>query len=77
MLLSFSCCFLFEDDDVIWTVTLIHDQVFFFLPCRLDDVPLKGLKFLSQSTDSLHQGSKVNASTESLTDEGSINTHKL
>ncbi|GAA6232659.1 A-kinase anchor protein 13-like isoform X2 [Lates japonicus] len=36
----------------------------------LDDVPLKGLKFLSQSTDSLHQGSKVNASTESLTDEG-------
>ncbi|XP_053740847.1 A-kinase anchor protein 13 isoform X3 [Synchiropus splendidus] len=36
----------------------------------LDEVPLKGLKFLSQSTDSLHQGSKVNASTESLTDEG-------
>ncbi|XP_070686695.1 A-kinase anchor protein 13-like [Pempheris klunzingeri] len=36
----------------------------------LDDVPLKGLKFLSQSTDSLHQGTKVNASTESLTDEG-------
>ncbi|KAM4619268.1 uncharacterized protein ACJ7VT_008478 [Polymixia lowei] len=36
----------------------------------LDDVPLKALKFLSQSTDSLHQGSKVNASTESLTDEG-------
>ncbi|XP_071776205.2 A-kinase anchor protein 13-like isoform X3 [Centroberyx gerrardi] len=36
----------------------------------LDEVPLKGLKFLSQSTDSLHHGSKVNASTESLTDEG-------
>ncbi|CAJ1057087.1 A-kinase anchor protein 13 [Xyrichtys novacula] len=36
----------------------------------LDEVPLKGLKFLSQSTDSLNQGSKVNASTESLTDEG-------
>ncbi|XP_034391925.1 A-kinase anchor protein 13 isoform X3 [Cyclopterus lumpus] len=33
----------------------------------LDEVSLKGLKFLSQSTDSLH---KVNASTESLTDEG-------
>lgn len=32
---------------------------------------LKGLKFLSQSTDSLHKGGKVNASTESLTDEGS------
>ncbi|XP_038563070.1 A-kinase anchor protein 13-like isoform X3 [Micropterus salmoides] len=36
----------------------------------LDDVPLKSRKFLSQSTDSLHQGSKVNASMESLTDEG-------
>ncbi|XP_078024406.1 uncharacterized protein akap13b isoform X2 [Epinephelus lanceolatus] len=36
----------------------------------LDDVPLKGLKFLSQSTDSLNQGSKVSASTESLTDDG-------
>ncbi|XP_029910505.1 A-kinase anchor protein 13 isoform X2 [Myripristis murdjan] len=36
----------------------------------LDDVPLKGLKFLSQSTDSLHQGGKVSASIESLTDEG-------
>uniref|UniRef100_A0A7N5ZVI3 A-kinase anchor protein 13-like n=1 Tax=Anabas testudineus TaxID=64144 RepID=A0A7N5ZVI3_ANATE len=36
----------------------------------LDDAPLKALKFLSQSTDNLHQGSKVNASTESLTDEG-------
>ncbi|XP_035813229.2 A-kinase anchor protein 13-like isoform X3 [Amphiprion ocellaris] len=35
-----------------------------------DEVPLKGLKFLSQSTDSLHQGSKVNDSTESLMDEG-------
>ncbi|KAK1887589.1 A-kinase anchor protein 13, partial [Dissostichus eleginoides] len=34
------------------------------------EVPLKGLKSLSQSTDSLHKGSKVNASTESLTDEG-------
>ncbi|XP_037308074.2 A-kinase anchor protein 13 isoform X3 [Pungitius pungitius] len=36
----------------------------------LDEVSLKGLKFLSQSTDSLHKGGKVNASTESLTDEG-------
>ncbi|KAK5867946.1 hypothetical protein PBY51_012398 [Eleginops maclovinus] len=34
------------------------------------EVPLKGLKSLSQSTDSLNKGSKVNASTESLTDEG-------
>ncbi|XP_055011082.1 A-kinase anchor protein 13-like isoform X1 [Boleophthalmus pectinirostris] len=36
----------------------------------LDDVTLKGLKFRSQSTDSLNQNSAVNASTESLTDEG-------
>ncbi|XP_059917149.1 A-kinase anchor protein 13 isoform X1 [Gadus macrocephalus] len=36
----------------------------------LDDVSLKGQKHLSRSTDNLHQGSKVNASTESLTDEG-------
>ncbi|XP_039470461.1 A-kinase anchor protein 13-like isoform X6 [Oreochromis aureus] len=36
----------------------------------LDDAALKRLKVLSQSTDSLNQGSKVNASTESLTDEG-------
>ncbi|XP_063053487.1 A-kinase anchor protein 13 isoform X2 [Engraulis encrasicolus] len=33
-----------------------------------DDMPLK--KFLSQSTDNLHKTSKVNESTESLTDEG-------
>ncbi|XP_049340273.1 A-kinase anchor protein 13 isoform X4 [Astyanax mexicanus] len=37
---------------------------------QTDDAPLKGLKFLSQSTDSLHKVSKVNESTESLTDEG-------
>ncbi|XP_028285924.1 A-kinase anchor protein 13-like isoform X2 [Parambassis ranga] len=44
----------------------------------LDEVPLKSLKFLSQSTDSLHQGPKVNASTESLTDEGTdINDSQL
>ncbi|XP_055078580.1 A-kinase anchor protein 13-like isoform X4 [Periophthalmus magnuspinnatus] len=36
----------------------------------LDDVTLKGLKLRSQSTDSLNQNSAVNASTESLTDEG-------
>uniref|UniRef100_A0A8C7INZ5 A-kinase anchor protein 13 n=1 Tax=Oncorhynchus kisutch TaxID=8019 RepID=A0A8C7INZ5_ONCKI len=41
-------------------------------PCRplMDEMPLKGLKYLSQSTDSLHKTSKVNESTESLTDEG-------
>ncbi|KAG9340764.1 hypothetical protein JZ751_020356 [Albula glossodonta] len=36
----------------------------------LDEIPLKGLRYLSQSTDSLHKTSKVNESTESLTDEG-------
>ncbi|KAL7885295.1 hypothetical protein AOLI_G00055900 [Acnodon oligacanthus] len=37
---------------------------------QMDDAPLKALKFLSQSTDSLHKISRVNESTESLTDEG-------
>ncbi len=36
----------------------------------MEDPPLKSLKFLSQSTDSLHKTSKVSESTESLTDEG-------
>ncbi|XP_036399311.1 A-kinase anchor protein 13-like isoform X2 [Megalops cyprinoides] len=35
-----------------------------------DEMPLKSLRYLSQSTDSLHKTSKVNESTESLTDEG-------
>ncbi|MCI4380419.1 hypothetical protein PGIGA_G00239550 [Pangasianodon gigas] len=35
-----------------------------------DDAPLKALKILSQSTDSLNKMGKVNESTESLTDEG-------
>lgn len=45
----------------------------FFPPlvCRqLDDAPLKALKILSQSTDSLNKMGKVNESTESLADEG-------
>ncbi|XP_043084190.1 A-kinase anchor protein 13 isoform X3 [Puntigrus tetrazona] len=37
---------------------------------QMEDPPLKSLKFLSQSTDSLHKTSKVSESTESLTDEG-------
>uniref|UniRef100_A0A3B3Q7C7 Uncharacterized protein n=1 Tax=Paramormyrops kingsleyae TaxID=1676925 RepID=A0A3B3Q7C7_9TELE len=36
----------------------------------LDDMPLKGQRYLSQSTDSLHKTSKVNESMESLADEG-------
>ncbi|XP_046897205.1 A-kinase anchor protein 13 isoform X3 [Hypomesus transpacificus] len=35
-----------------------------------DDIPIKGRRYLSQSTDSLHKTSLVNESTESLTDEG-------
>ncbi|XP_041074685.1 A-kinase anchor protein 13-like isoform X2 [Polyodon spathula] len=35
-----------------------------------DEVPLKTLRYLSQSTDSLHKPNQVNESTESLTDEG-------
>ncbi|XP_051755326.1 A-kinase anchor protein 13 isoform X5 [Ctenopharyngodon idella] len=34
-----------------------------------DDMPLRGMRYLSQSTDSLHKPNKVTASTESL-DEG-------
>ncbi|KAA0724555.1 A-kinase anchor protein 13 [Triplophysa tibetana] len=37
---------------------------------QMEDPPLRSLKFLSQSTDSLHKTSKVTESTESLTDEG-------
>ncbi|XP_051545619.1 A-kinase anchor protein 13-like isoform X2 [Myxocyprinus asiaticus] len=37
---------------------------------QMEDLPLKSLKFLSLSTDSLHKTSKVSESTESLTDEG-------
>ncbi|KAJ8417429.1 hypothetical protein AAFF_G00286560 [Aldrovandia affinis] len=36
----------------------------------LEEIPLKGLRYLSQSSDSLHKTSKVNESSESLTDEG-------
>ncbi|XP_067235199.1 A-kinase anchor protein 13 isoform X5 [Chanodichthys erythropterus] len=37
---------------------------------QMEEPPLRTLKFLSQSTDSLHKISKVTESTESLTDEG-------
>ncbi|KAM9470506.1 A-kinase anchor protein 13 isoform 1-T1 [Clarias gariepinus] len=37
---------------------------------QADDAPLKSLRILSQSTDSLNKLGKVNESTESLTDEG-------
>ncbi|XP_016307764.1 A-kinase anchor protein 13-like isoform X4 [Sinocyclocheilus anshuiensis] len=36
-----------------------------------DDVPLRGMRYLSQSTDSLHKPNKVTASNESL-DEGTV-----
>ncbi|XP_078017755.1 A-kinase anchor protein 13-like isoform X1 [Epinephelus lanceolatus] len=35
-----------------------------------DEMPIKGLRYLSQSTDSLNRTNQVTESTESLTDEG-------
>ncbi|XP_047666584.1 A-kinase anchor protein 13 isoform X3 [Tachysurus fulvidraco] len=35
-----------------------------------DEMPLRSLRYLSQSTDNLHKANKVNESTESLIDEG-------
>ncbi|XP_062318645.1 A-kinase anchor protein 13 isoform X1 [Osmerus eperlanus] len=36
----------------------------------VEDMSLRGFKYLSQSTEALHKTSKINESTESLTDEG-------
>uniref|UniRef100_A0A8B9H8B4 DH domain-containing protein n=1 Tax=Astyanax mexicanus TaxID=7994 RepID=A0A8B9H8B4_ASTMX len=41
-----------------------------FSSTRFDEMSIKGLRYLSQSTDSLHKANKVNESTESLIDEG-------
>lgn len=35
-----------------------------------DEMPIKGLRYLSQSTDSLNRTNQVTESMESLTDEG-------
>ncbi|TSL68181.1 A-kinase anchor protein 13 [Bagarius yarrelli] len=35
-----------------------------------DEMPIKSLRYLSQSTDNLHKANRVNESTESLIDEG-------
>lgn len=35
-----------------------------------DEIPIKGLRHLSQSTDSLNRSNQVTESMESLTDEG-------
>lgn len=43
----------------------------------MEEPALRTLKFLSQSTDSLHKISKVTESTESLTDEGKSLYHVL
>ncbi|XP_014826311.1 PREDICTED: A-kinase anchor protein 13-like isoform X2 [Poecilia mexicana] len=45
-----------------------------------DDMPIKGLRYLSQSTDSLNRTNQVTESMESLTDEGQhthMHTHTL
>ncbi|XP_056595354.1 A-kinase anchor protein 13 isoform X3 [Triplophysa dalaica] len=44
---------------------------------QMEDPPLRSLKFLSQSTDSLHKTSKVTESTESLTDEEMMDNHLM
>uniref|UniRef100_A0A096LW12 Phorbol-ester/DAG-type domain-containing protein n=1 Tax=Poecilia formosa TaxID=48698 RepID=A0A096LW12_POEFO len=42
-----------------------------------DDMPIKGLRYLSQSTDSLNRTNQVTESMESLTDEGNSSQMKL
>lgn len=41
-----------------------------------DEMPIKGLRYLSQSTDSLNRTNQVTESMESLTDEGQY-THTV
>lgn len=48
---------------------------FFPFSPMFDEMPIKGLRYLSQSTDSLNRTNQVTESMESLTDEGQ-NTHE-
>lgn len=48
----------------------IYDVIFSPSSPVLDEIPMKGLRFLSQSTDSLTRTNQVTESMESLTDEG-------
>lgn len=52
----------------------VHVVSFLFIFCLFspvfDEMPIKGLRYLSQSTDSLNRTNQVTESMESLTDEG-------
>lgn len=50
----------------------LHDDPFFFCLTSpvFEEMPIKGLRYLSQSTDSLNRTNQVTESMESLTDEG-------
>lgn len=41
-----------------------------------DEIPIKSLRHLSQSTDSLNRSHQVTESMESLTDEGALTSDK-
>lgn len=64
--------------NIIWKLSIynhlwicnIYDVIFFPSSPVLDEMPIKGLRFLSQSTDSLTRTNQVTESMESLTDEG-------
>lgn len=43
---------------------------FSFVSPMFDEIPIKSLRHLSQSTDSLNRSNQVTESMESLTDEG-------
>lgn len=49
---------------------IIHMYLFFHSSPVFDEMPIKGLRYLSQSTDSLNRTNQVTESLESLTDEG-------
>lgn len=57
----------------------VHVVSFLFIFCLFspvfDEMPIKGLRYLSQSTDSLNRTNQVTESMESLTDEGQRQAH--
>lgn len=67
--------------DWLWLWKVIHIS-FIIIICPsspvFDEMPIKGLRYLSQSTDSLNRTNQVTESMESLTDEGqhtNMHTH--
>lgn len=56
---------------IISCVCCVFSYVCFsFISPMFDEIPIKGLRHLSQSTDSLNRSNQVTESMESLTDEG-------